>query len=1209
MSSAGKHFIATPESTGGAGTHFEGRMQTFLAVLMLCDGELSIIPHAKIVKLQFQVGSEGFGTDDLCVLLRDSSERAIRALVQIKRSVQYVPSNSEFKKMFTAAWRDFNSDSFSKESDVIVFLTGPLSLSDSGKLGWLCNQARKMGASKFKSTILCSPLHMSKKRKFYADLKDMIDAEEGPVDDERIWMFLRRLYEIQPDSKYEGVLSDSLALALLSKKYGNANGRLVFDAIKSLMDEYNECGGEISVDELEKMLEGRGLRACPDDLTSCEHYEIAGLENVKRTGNLCRADVLGLLSLVGMWQEQQAADRQMLCNLLSVDDKQLDEIIQVFSQDVGSLDAKNGVVSVKDRRLIWRKNAPSISQSQIESYIALVKTEFKKLDTSLDADDYLSANSARHSGFASPIMREGLARGLAMLAVDSNYCKRLDYDFRKGVGQHFVRELLDGKDWRTWATLDEVLPYISEIDPQEFLVSLRKFVERRKSGLTELYDHESGGVFARSHMTGLIRALETLIWLPSVFAETANVVVEMVKRDPGGNWNPRPIDVFRRAMQPIAPHTWAAPKKRLAIVKSLVKSCKGDVAWKLISGLLPTTFYSFIVTDNHPLYRANNRSTNVGHRKINDVYIEFDYYSRIAIELSGVDPVRICELLGQAYHCWKLQCFEELIAHIEKNRPAISGEGMFEIWRSAREVIFRASCERERKPGAKDKMPVKLGRVIKFEREIRPSDPRLSSRILFSWRDCLYGKRIEELDDEEIRRRQEAAVSELRSKYGVLETVKFARATDKSEFVGYLLGRIATVEDDEKLFPTFFQSNQSEDYWVIEGYVSARYESGGREWVDSLDAKKWSDDERAQLLTMLPFKGEVWSIVDNLLHDAKGLYWKKVRQCQVASAEELAMAVDGFLSVGRGFGAIDLLGRWLDKDVDCLPFCRAIMSHFSAQKVTDKPTSLTNHYIPCIIKCIQSSQATPEEEKIAAEWMFIDLASDRDGQGFKPLTMNTRLANDPRYFCEALSIAYLPEKQAAEIKRQREDAPLSEPEKRQIEQVWKLLDNWDVVPGVDEKGVFRPQVFRKWVKEAFAIARKMDRLSIAKRVLARALVNPPKADDGLWMEHTIAKEMEKKGNEAMLHAYGIALYNSRGVHVVDKSGQEDKELAKKYLDMADAAENYQYNGIARELRTLAEYIKGDMYRMREEDEELTAYIEAHTEERKTSEAMVNDDDD
>ena len=71
MSSAGKHFIATPESTGGAGTHFEGRMQAFLAVLMLCDGELSIIPHAKIVKLQFQVGSEGFGTDDLCVLLRD----------------------------------------------------------------------------------------------------------------------------------------------------------------------------------------------------------------------------------------------------------------------------------------------------------------------------------------------------------------------------------------------------------------------------------------------------------------------------------------------------------------------------------------------------------------------------------------------------------------------------------------------------------------------------------------------------------------------------------------------------------------------------------------------------------------------------------------------------------------------------------------------------------------------------------------------------------------------------------------------------------------------------------------------------------------------------------------------------------------------------------------------------------------------------------
>lgn len=120
MSSNSKHFVATPESTGGAGSHFEGRMQAFFAVLMLCDGELSIIPHAKIVKLQFQVGAEGFGTDDLCICLKDSRERAIRALVQIKRSVQYVPSNEDFKKMLTAAWRDFNSESFCKESDVIL---------------------------------------------------------------------------------------------------------------------------------------------------------------------------------------------------------------------------------------------------------------------------------------------------------------------------------------------------------------------------------------------------------------------------------------------------------------------------------------------------------------------------------------------------------------------------------------------------------------------------------------------------------------------------------------------------------------------------------------------------------------------------------------------------------------------------------------------------------------------------------------------------------------------------------------------------------------------------------------------------------------------------------------------------------------------------------------------------------------------------------
>ena len=923
----------------------------------------------------------------------------------------------------------------------------------------------------------------------------------------------------------------------------------------------------------------------------------------------CRADMLAMLSLVGMWKETHAIDRRLLCKLLSVGEKQLDETVQAFAHGFGNLDAKNGMVSVKDRRHLWRSNAQMLSQSQIESYITLAKREFKKLDTSLDADDNLSVSSERPSGFASPIMREGLARGLAMFAVDSNYCKRLDFCRRKSIGRDFMRELLGRGDWRIWATLDEVLPYLAEIDPQEFLACLRKFIVKRKNGLAELCNREPEGVFARSHMVGLVRALETIIWLPSVFAETVNVVVEMVKRDSGGNWSPRPIDVFRRAMQPIAPHTWATPKKRLAMVKSLVKSCKVDVAWELISGLLPTDYYSFFVNDNHPLYRANNRSTDVGNRSINDVYIEFDQYARMAISLSGIDSGKICKLICQAYHYWKPQCFEELVAHIQKNRSEISCEGVYDIWRSVREVIFHASCERKDNRSANGKMPVKLESAVALEMEIRPNDPRLSFRVWFSWRDCLYGKGLEKLTDEEIRKSQEVSITALHANYGALETVKFARSTDRPEFVGYLLGRISTGEDDKKIFPKYLGASQGGDYWTVKGYVSAKYEIGGRAWIDALGINVWSDDVKVQLLAMLPFKREVWNIVDNLLPGATGLYWNKVGQGLDVDAEDLAMAIDGFLSVGRGFGAIDLIGRWLDKDVDCLPFCRATMGLFNANQVADKPTSLTESNAPRVVECIQGSESTPEEEKIAAEWMFIDLAGDRYGRSFKPLTMSAKLARDPKYFCEALSIVYLPEKTAMEIKQRQKNNPLTVPEKRRIGRVWKLLGLWDIVPGVDEKGVSHPQAFRNWVKEAFAMARKMDRLSCAKRVLARTLIYSPKAADGFWMVHAIAKEMEKKGGEVMLHAYGVALYNSRGVHMVDKSGKEDKELAKKYLNMADAAENYQYNGIARELRTLAGYIKGDMYRMREEDAGLAAYIEAHTEERKTSEVMVNDDDD
>lgn len=1239
-----KHFIPTPESTGNAGAHFEGRMQAFFAVLMLCNGELSVIPHAKISKLEFQVRAEGFRTDDLCVICNDDKGGRFRAFVQIKRNVEYVESNPEFKKMLVAAWKDYNLESFNKECDAIIFLTGPVCRNDSGKLGWLCRQARTKSPEKFVSTIYKDPSTSKGKREFYYLVKRLVGEAEGKgVADERIYVFLRRLFEMQPDSMYEGVLADSLAFALLSKRFGKDKERLVFDAIKNIVDDYDESGGDVTCEVLLSQLKAKGVFVDTDDeITQDDDVESlivadAGEDNGLLQRNdkgssvsvvvqevdvidaangshfgeevsLLRRDKLALLSLVGMWHETDKVDRSLLCSLLSVDDKKLDEIVQDASQVSEAVNVNNGIVVVNARRMVWRKNARFVSQAQVKEFIALAHAEFSKEEQGLDAVEYIFNRSECCAGFASTVMREGLAKGMALLAVDSKYCQRLAFDFRDRIGRDFIKALLHNKDWHVWATIDNVLPYIAEIDPEEFLTCLRKFLGKRKKGLEELYSHECGGVFARSHMTGLIRALETIVWLPGIFCQTINAVVEMAKRDPGGNWIPRPLNVFHLALHPVAPHTWATPKRRVAIVKCMVRDCKADMAWKLIVGLLPSGFYSYIVTDNHPLYRANNRSTKLANRNPKEVYQEFDQYAQIAVSLSGTDPAKICELVKSAFQFWTNRCFDELIKHIGCVINTMPTEAVYTVWLCVRESIYYADMRLKRKRGGRTTRTDRLTRLVKLENDIRPNDPLVNSRILFSWRDCLYSKQLEELTDSDIKRRQEEAVSKIKLRYGVLSAIQFAGGTDKSTDAGYLLGKISNLDDDNTLLPSCLATDQGGDYWAIQGYVSGRYEIEGQTWISSLGIGKWDSKKRVKLFTMLPFKKEVWKIVGRLSQSERSLYWSNVCLPRVASPEDLITVVEELLNVGRGYCAIDVVGQWADKAIDCLSLCRMVIKHFYHRDVVDKPTSMTAYYVPKIIKCIQSATNVPEDEKVSAEWMFIDLANKDEQYGFRTLSINAKLASDPAYFCEALSVLYLPEKEAAKLRKGKDGHPLSAAEKRRIENVWKLLDGWDVVPGIDKTGEFHPRVFNNWVKKTFALARKMDRLESAKRVLARVFVKPPKAKDGFWMDHAIAKELEKRGNDVMLHSYGIAMYNSRGVHAVDKSGKEDKELAGQYVAMAEAAEDHNYFGIARELRTLAKYIMGDMYRMQDEDAQLTAYFDANAKERDISASMETDDE-
>lgn len=1225
--------VATSESTGAAGEGFENRVNGLFAVLMLCNGELAILPGLKVSRLEFQTKDRGYELDDTLIVLRDSKGDETKILAQIKRSLALTSSNKEFRETITGAWLDYNNRGlFNKDKDYCLLATGPLARKDTNAIGWLCNRAQYCDIEdEFEDRILNSPAISKSHKELYCTIKQFIlkTSKGDVVAGREIKRFLTRFLALQPDCFYRKGLVESFAYSLLSKSFPRREPKDLFNAIVDNVCAAKEASGVLTCDGLCKRLvltdeeckgvadtnivalpqiQEAGIESGANDISSSvavhEGKNGSKLQDEDKGRQLKNAltkapskDKVALLSLIGTWNETVEVDKKFLREVLSESEETVDRLVQELTE-LGLIETKSGISHVVQRRMIWRTTAKAVTKLNVDRFISCSKTELTRIDASLaiaPGERFISGVSGRKD-FASEVLRGGIAKGMAMLVVDSRFCAKIAYSEQSAWGCKFVRCLLGKSDWRIWATLDDEIRYISEVAPDEFMCCLRTFMRKRKGGLAALYDQETGGFMSRTYSVGVVEALSCLAWIPSLLGEVVAVLAEMVRCDPGGQWHPRPIDKFRCILHPLAPHTWASQTRRVSLVRGIIHRFGKDIGWKLIETLLPVGYYSFTVSSNFPIFRGNGKSGKPQRQTNREIWDEYDEYCKMAIQLCELNAGRIGQLINDALRGWTDVSFCALVSYAKDICFTLKEDARFDVWRSIRNAIYYANLSNQKESKKWIANRIKAYKVL--ESTYQPTDVMLRSRVLFSWRDEQYDKELNNWTGDDIRKRQEEAIVAIRQLKGAETALVFASKTDKSEFAGYLTGLISNSCDDRLLLPKLLSEPKDGLYWPVAGYVSGRFESQGWEWVDSIDMSKWSSESIATLFLMLPFRKDVWSRVAETLGDNKKLYWEKKEHPYVEEIADVRDAVDGLLSVGCGYKAIDVVAHIIaSKKGDVVEESRQIMKAFVEGRVHENPTTMTYHNVGEVISYVQASKSVPDDEKAQIEWTFIDLADWHGGHGFKAVYLGAKLATDAKLFCEAVRSVYLPEKEAKKIKEKQKDNPLPQEELHRIENIWNLLEHGQHAPGFGDDGRFNPVVFKGWVKKVLSVAKKEDRLSSTKGVLGRMFFNAVNKGEDFWLPHEIAKLMEKKGNVRMLRSFEVAMFNSRGVHHVDKTGKDDAELAAKYEKMADEAEGFGYNGLAREVRHIANIIKEDWKRSKNEDDSLTAYFDANKEDR------------
>lgn len=123
---------------------------------------------------------------------------------------------------------------------------------------------------------------------------------------------------------------------------------------------------------------------------------------------------------------------------------------------------------------------------------------------------------------------------------------------------------------------------------------------------------------------------------------------------------------------------------------------------------------------------------------------------------------------------------------------------------------------------------------------------------------------------------------------------------------------------------------------------------------------------------------------------------------------------------------------------------------------------------------------------------------------------------------------------------------------------------------MNDDGTFSPEHFQQWLEKTREICKESGHLSVALTHVGCVLFYSPPDPDGLWIHRTIAEALNEKEADKLRAGFDQQIFNSRGVHWVDPSGQQERDFSELYRARAEDVENAGFQRLAASLRAISE---------------------------------------
>jgi hypothetical protein len=299
------------------------------------------------------------------------------------------------------------------------------------------------------------------------------------------------------------------------------------------------------------------------------------------------------------------------------------------------------------------------------------------------------------------------------------------------------------------------------------------------------------------------------------------------------------------------------------------------------------------------------------------------------------------------------------------------------------------------------------------------------------------------------------------------------------------------------------------------------------------------------------------------------LYWSQIAVEPYLDKENMYYVIKKLLAHNRPVAAIECLYMILH-DRHELDVEYTVKALISATSSAEPLNSMDTYYLTEIIKHLQNRDDVSDEDLFRVEWAYLPLLEDRSEA--KPVHLEYKLASEPEFFCQVIRLIF---------RSKYEEAPkdYSESDRKVATNAYTLLHNWRISPGMVKGGDFHGDRFTDWLDEMIKSCEESGHLEVALSQLGNVLIHTPADPSGLWIHHSVAEALNRKDLDGLRNGYRIGLFNSRGVRLIDPTGNSEKQLVEKYRQYAEDVEEQGFQRFAVTLRQLAESYEQDPLRI------------------------------